>query len=108
MMPHSFIHLCEYVRHGRPRRPVGTPAERLSMLLRERSSSKRKQVISLQRAWDVKTTNPAQKGVKDERIIVVVKRTHPTIARRLMGLIKSMNIVVDECSQVHTYDYKVR
>ena len=96
----SAIRVYEYVQHGQPRRPVGTPAERLPMPLRKRSSSKRKRVISSQRAWDVKTTNPAQMGVKDERIVVVVKRTHPTIARRLMGLINRTIIAVDERSLV--------
>jgi hypothetical protein len=96
----SLLCVYEYVRHGQPLRPVGTPAERLPMPLRERSSSKRKRVISSQRAWDVKTTNPAQMCVEDERIIVVVERTHPTIARRLMGLINRTNIAVDERSLV--------
>jgi hypothetical protein len=107
-MPHSFIHLYEYVQHGRPRQPVGTPAERLPMPLRNRSSSKRKWVISSQRAWDVKTTNPAQMGVKDEQIIVVVKRTHPTIACRLMGLINRTIIAVDERSLVQRSTIKRR
>jgi hypothetical protein len=96
----SLLCVYKYVRHGQPLRPVGTPAERLPMPLRERSSSKRKRVISSQRAWDVKTTNPAQMCVEDERIIVVVERTHPTIARRLMGLINRTIIAVDERSLV--------
>ena len=96
----SAIRVYEYVQHGQPQRPIGTPAERLTMLLREQSSLKRKQVISSRRTWDVKTTNPAHMFVEDERIIVVVKRTHPIIARRLMGLINRTIIAVDERSLV--------